>query len=535
MKLPVLSNYLYVPAEIVQPEHLDPYTYQIETTASAQDVAAPVMCQNCALWGMKWRKPEKTRTCADLGYTYTDSCRMYRPKSVKQKVIEEIVTYSREGDMYRFPRGDLGKLARVFSQVEIKDERVAPRLGFDIELKGCKLRPDQEGPIADWSRHGYGIIQAPTGFGKSVMFAALLCKLGLRTLVLADKEKHLDTVYEAIIDKTNIREVEEEQGHPVIGYLNQQVKIKVTGTRTSHEKFGMYYPITLSTYQSFNSDRGKLLLPHLKDKFGLVWHEESHHESAETFHEVTKSFNPWYRGGQTATPDRPDGRSCVMFDTIGPVVSKTERTNVTVPQCQFIHTGVYVDDYCFAGQYPTSSIDSWLGKSNAYFDAVLECVLDDIKADRKVLLFSKRKTFNAKLAMAIRMAGYEVAVMEGGAKTKGKKHKPQDWYATELREGRLNIIIGTSVIEENYNVPPLDCLHLPFINFTKVKEEQIVGRVTREVPGKAVPLVRVYTWRASSKMARTAEFWRRNVYKEFGFEIVPDRNMVNSGPTLDLD
>lgn len=974
-KSAILSNLLYVPADLVQPEHLDAYTYRVEQVQSTKQDHLPPICQNCQLWDKKWRKPDQG-TCASRGYTLTDSCRQFRPKTDRQKVEVEVLTWSREDDYYLFPRGDLGKLDKVFRNIDIVDSRVAPPLGFDLEMKEDRvLRPDQQAVADQWLTCGYGIVQASTGWGKcaahttlvatkrgiiqikdlvkhrrddhaepvtdlnvvasggydqpvshtyyqerkptlrvltergyevtgtrvhplqvldpdkglvwktlgemavgdfvavrpfplhgdpvritpllsdleihsssnpvsfpdvltpdlaellghltadgslgtrqhvwytkadpvlvqrvrdifagiglvlktaaatsqyyacsvvfhdvierlgvamttahhtvipwsclqsgpevaagflrglfsgdchvdawkrelayttasrelaktlqvlllgfdivstlrvkpvippghtepvdyyvvtltrqflsqfqdkigfvpgsekdqklasllaldtvdaavspqqlyrypingvmrrvykrhglrcgarsinleqclgargtppnpaqlrdflhhlrkddcdsdtdvaalqevsdlaaagvvftpvvsiedageqevfdlsvpgtewfvgngivnhnTVLMCYLLSKLRVRTLILADKVRHLQVVAEGLQEHTNIRDLERECGVPIFGILGEEVGFKPNGDRYSKEKFGVTYPITLSTYQSLTSKRGQKLLPTLRNQFGAVWHEEGHHEAADTFHAVTKSFNPYYRGGQTATPTRGDKMHVVMYDTIGPVTAKAT-TQMLVPKVQFIHTQVQVPDWCFRGQYAFTSIETFLAKDRTYFDCILETINEDLSAGRKVLLFSKRKALNYKLKQALHMMGWTVEVIDGDTKA-----KEQSWYSEKLLSGELNAIVGTTVIQENYNIPPLDCLHLPFANFTKETELQIVGRVLRtNVANKPQPLVRVYTWTANQKAAEIATHWRRNLYTSLGYEFDTDRNL---GPSL---
>jgi superfamily II DNA or RNA helicase len=367
---------------------------------------------------------------------------------------------------------------------------------------------------------GNGVVNHNT-----VVMAYLLSKMGMRTLVLADKVRHLQVVEEGLREHTNLDEVEKELGTAVCGELGTQVRFKPNGERYTIDKPGMVYPITLSTYQSLTSKNGKALLPHLRDQFGVVWHEESHHEAAETFHAVTKSFNPYYRGGQTATPQRGDKLHIVMFDTIGPVTALAQVETMT-PRVQFIHTGLVVPDWCFRGQYAMPTVESFLAKDREYFNHIVECICEDLANDRKVLVFSKRKALNQKLKQAVHMRGYEVEVIDGNT----KKVKEQSWYAQQMQDGKLNCIIGTQVIQENFNIPPLDCLHLPFTNFTEGLERQIVGRVLRSnVANKPQPLVRVYTWESTQKMAQTAVHWRRKLYSKLGYDFDQDRNL---GPTL---
>ena len=522
----ILSNALYVPKSLVQPQHLHPYTYVITNTANVQQTHLPPICEHCDRWGKKWR--QGGRTCEDMGHTLISSCNLFQHRSERQEQVTEVQTYSQEGDVYVFPRGDLGKLDRTFSGIPIVDQRSAPPLGFDLKFL-YTLRPDQQEVFNTWMRHGFGIVNAPTSWGKSILFASLVCAMNVRVIVLADKTRHLQVVEDGIRESTNLNEVERELGAVLCGTINEETRYR-GGTKYSVEKYGCVYPITLSTYQSLTSDRGRQLLPRLRDYFGCVWHEEGHHEAAETFHEVTKAFNPYYRGGQTATPTRGDQMEMVMYDTIGPVTAKST-TQVWTPRYSFLNTPVVVPDKCFRGMHATTIVESWLASDREYFECVRDAVLEDLRDGRRVLIYSKRVAFNRKMQQALHMAGYGAVSIDG--KTKPKE---QSWYTQELLADRLNAIIGTSVIAENYNIPPLDCLHLPFMNFTEQTEIQIVGRILRpNVVNKPQPLIRPYSWKSAQSLAKTAKFWRQKLYRKLGYIMDPERNIGKAPSITDID
>lgn len=162
-KLCVLNNVLWVPTEYVDDEAREEFTYRFEEIEYQPMLDLPQKCANCELWGKKWR-PGQT-TCAAKGYTLEDTCKSFSHK--KQAVSKEIVlkTYKDRPDGWtQFGRGDLGKIRRTFNDLGIKDERVAPELGIDLQCKAT-LYPEQQEVADKWLSKGYGLIQAPTGWG----------------------------------------------------------------------------------------------------------------------------------------------------------------------------------------------------------------------------------------------------------------------------------------------------------------------------------------------------------------------------------
>lgn len=536
--LTVLDNVLWVPSSCVddQPKK---FTYKFETVTYQPQLHLPSQCSSCELWNRKWRPGR--RTCADLGYTLSDVCNQFSHRKLPVKEEFIVKTWKKVNEDWTiFARGDLGKVEKLFGHLGIDDQRSAPSLDFDLECL-TTLYGHQQNVVDEWLQHGYGLLQAPTGWGKTVTWAWLVAHLGMRTLLLAQERRHLNVAYEGLMEHTNIAELEAELGVKLIGRLNKKYKIvgedPKTGLPVWREtaSFGKHYPITLSTFQSLNSKRGIRLRKKLKNYFGLVWCEEAHHESASTFHRVTKSFNPWYRGGQTATPSRKDQTHVAIFDTLGPVTARGTKESMT-PIVIFHNTNVFVPDSCFKVQYPKVQVINALARNKKYNEILLENVLEEIEEGRKVLVITERVKHGVSLMEKIKIHGY-VAVFLKGGKAKKKDEKEQVWYSEQLMLGKLDCIIGTKVLNENWDVPPLDSLHLPHPSFTKETEEQRVGRVRRfmrekqwsfmEEHGiewvKPQPRIHVYTWtcnddRKGGNYAGAAVGFREKLFRKWGFD-----------------
>ena len=162
-KLCVLNNVLWVPTQYVSDEARESFTYRFEEIEYQPMVDLPQKCANCSLWGKKWRPGSVT--CAQKGYTLEDICKSFEHK--QQPVAKEIVlkTYKDRPDGWtQFARGDLGKVRNTFRDLGIDDQRVAPALGIDLECTAT-LYPEQQAVADAWLKKGYGLIQAPTGWG----------------------------------------------------------------------------------------------------------------------------------------------------------------------------------------------------------------------------------------------------------------------------------------------------------------------------------------------------------------------------------
>jgi len=251
-----------------------------------------------------------------------------------------------------------------------------------------------------------------------------------------------------------------------------------------------------------------------------------HHESAPTFHAATRSFNAKYRGGQTATPSRKDQTHVAIFDTLGPVTAKGTKEAMT-PIVHFHASNVLVPDRIFRGKYIIPQLVNFLARNAAYQECLYEEILKECEEGRKILVVTERRNHAFRLKQKLNVQGFGCELIIGG-----QEMKDQNWYAEELLSGRVSVLIGTQVINENVNIPPLDSIHQPFPNFGKEREEQRVGRVRRYLSGsnyeylkengiewdKPQPRVHVYTWHATHNMAESSVGFRDRLYKKWGFD-----------------
>lgn len=274
--LAVLDNVLWVPSDVVDDQTED-FTYRFETVTYEPQLHLPSKCSNCDLWNKKWRPGR--RTCADLGYALHDVCGSFTHRKFPVREEHIVKTWKEVGEWTVFARGDLDKIENLFGHLGIDDQRAAPRLDFPLECK-YTLFPWQQKVVDQWLEHGYGILQAPTGWGKSIAWAWLIAKLRMRTLLLAQETRHVTVAYEAMMAATNIAELEQERGEKLVGRINKKYKITgedpETGLPIWRETAspGAHYPITLGTFQSFTSKRGIKLRKKLKNDFGVTWLEE---------------------------------------------------------------------------------------------------------------------------------------------------------------------------------------------------------------------------------------------------------------------
>jgi superfamily II DNA or RNA helicase len=155
-----------------------------------------------------------------------------------------------------------------------------------------ELREYQREALAAWRDTGErGVLELPTGSGKTVVAIAAMAALNVPTLVVVPTIDLLEQ-WE--------RELRTEFGDPIgrLGGGEQRVE-----------------PVTVSTY-----DSAYLRADELGDRFGCVVFDEVHHLGGEGYRQIARLLAARARLGLTATFERPDGAHESIEELVGPVI-----------------------------------------------------------------------------------------------------------------------------------------------------------------------------------------------------------------------
>jgi superfamily II DNA or RNA helicase len=144
-----------------------------------------------------------------------------------------------------------------------------------------------------------GVLELPTGSGKTVVALKAIERLSVPTLVVVPTIDLLEQ-WE--------RELEREFGGPIGRFGGGEQRLE---------------PITVSTY-----DSAYLKADSVGDRFGLVVFDEVHHLGGEGYREIARLLAAPAGLGLTATFERPDGAHEVVEDLLGPVVHRLDAADL---------------------------------------------------------------------------------------------------------------------------------------------------------------------------------------------------------------
>lgn len=406
------------------------------------------------------------------------------------------------------PRGMLREVMLRHPGVPVADRRICPP--WHLETTPIALRDYQEPLVRSLTAAGQGFGISPTGSGKTVMAMALMGRLRTPAIMLVNTT--------VLLDQT-IAQIKKFLG--------------VQAGRIGDSTFDLQ-DITVSTIQTLVStmERDPVLMRDVTSRFGLVILDEADLGAARTFRAVLESFPAKYRFGVTATPNRTDGLSQVVFDVIGPIVHRVP-VDILIASGAIVPSAVVTVQTTFSPanipmQTLTSQQESRLKRSgrlprpgidhtalinllceNAERNQMLVDTITRLHESKSVVL-TERVEHAAGLAAGLRAAGLPACSLTGETPKKQRVD-----ILSRLAAGTLPVLVSIpSLVGRGFDLPSIDTVFLVVPNGNAGKTQQILGRVLRPSPGKergrivdfvdsGVPLLRRY---AKDRAAVYAKF-----------------------------
>ncbi|MEF8888228.1 MAG: DEAD/DEAH box helicase family protein [Haloarculaceae archaeon] len=171
------------------------------------------------------------------------------------------------------------------------EDRVLDLPALDL-ASAYELRPYQREALDAWTdADRRGVVELPTGSGKTVIGLAAIVAVGEPALVVVP----------------TIDLLEQWRGE-----LQQEFDADVGQLGGGTQRVG---EVTVATY-----DSAYLRADELGDRFGLAVFDEVHHLGGEGYRDIARLLAAPARLGLTATFERPDGAHEAVADLLGPVV-----------------------------------------------------------------------------------------------------------------------------------------------------------------------------------------------------------------------
>lgn len=407
---------------------------------------------------------------------------------------------SKRGD-YIIPRGFLKNIERYLFQnsmpFQIEDKSIkTPNKAFRCRFK---IYNYQKKALHEILKNNMGILEAPPGYGKTIIALATLVYRKQRTLIVVHTRELLAQWIQKIGD--------------VLGIEKGDVGIIGGGK----EKIGKN--ITVATYQSLVRKNLKIIV----DKIGYIIVDECHRVPANTFQKVVKEFKARYLLGLTATPFRKDKLQKLMFLYMGEIIHRIDPDKISseLKGVDSILEIRYTDFYpTFEKIKKYKKIIEALTEDENRNNLIARDIIGEYSLDKSILVLTGRKGHCLEISQRL---GQKVkhSVLTGNLSQKVRREILRDF-----KDKKIRVLIATGqLIGEGIDLPFLDTLFLVFPTSSKTRLIQYIGRVQRKNKGKSIS--KVYDYYDQYVSVLNIMFQKRKkIYEKLGIKQIRPENKV---------
>lgn len=396
------------------------------------------------------------------------------------------------------PRGCLDELSAFCEtnkiNIELKDER----------LKGKKIKASFQGKLKDEQSKAYkeliekdfGILSAPTAFGKTVLASRIISQRKVSTLILVHRKQL------AVQWKQKLKE-----------FLNIEAGIIGGG---KNKPAGI---IDIAIMQSLIKQEN---LAEFLSNYGQLIVDECHHLAAYKFEQIAKEYRGKYVLGLTATYERKDGHHPIIQMQCGNIVYKEEQTkkqfNSLVKTC-------FTD---FVYNFETQQINDIyqdIIKDNERNKKIVNDIEKAITEKRSIIVLTERTEHAQILYDLLKDKTKNLFFITGKMKNKDIKTILENIKKSEKTE-ELIIISTGKYIGEGFDEARLDTLFLTMPISWKGTLIQYAGRLNRDYEHKKDVIIYDY---ADIKVPVLEKMYKRRLkgYKLLNYEFFETENQLN--------
>lgn len=359
------------------------------------------------------------------------------------------------------PRGAMGLILFFCKEMGIRYQiidqcRTLPEQ--DFTFAGI-LKEYQQSATADILGRDFGVLQAPTGSGKTIMALSIIAERRQPCLIIVHSKELLSQWVERIEQFLAIPRAE-------IGIIG-------------NGKHRIGEQVTVGIINSIYTIAGSL-----KNHFGHIVVDECHRCPSRTFTDAVTSFDCRYMLGLSATPWRRDGLTKLIGWNLGRKVEvrQTDLTeeDIIIDVEVITRETTFVTDYDASEEY--SQMLSELTEDNSRNRLIVGDIIKEASNGGGVcLVLSDRKEHCHTLHDMLSKQGMNSDVLTGSVCNGERKT-----IVERLNSGGVKVLIATGqLIGEGFDAKSLQTLFLT----TPIKFDgrllQYLGRILRSAPGKS--------------------------------------------------
>ncbi len=366
------------------------------------------------------------------------------------------------------PRGCWPEVERLLQtnrvSLVLTDERF-PGTAIAADFLGDLTESQLEAATA-LSKYEFGVLSAPTGFGKTVIGAWLIAQRRVNTLVLVHRQQLLDQWRERLATFLDL-------DPKAIGQFG--------GGR--HRATGI---VDVALLQSL-SRKGEV--NDLVAGYGQVIVDECHHVPAFNFERVLAEARARFVVGLTATPIRKDGHEPIITFQCGPIRSKVDAKEQAAARPFDHEVVVHTTDFHLAEGAATEpgiqEVYSLLIADEARTRLIVDDVLKAVRDGKSPLVLTERTEHLERMAALLTDQGFRVVTLRGGTSAKQRRLVAETIQSIPDEEPRVLLATGR-YIGEGFDDARLDTLFLTLPVSWRGTIQQYAGRLHRLHANKQV-------------------------------------------------
>lgn len=372
-----------------------------------------------------------------------------------------IQLFRQKQDSLILPRGYFPVVIRALraesTRFEVVDQTICPPAQFSPP--GGQLWPFQVKALDDLLRFPTGILESPTGSGKTVVLLSAIPRLKTNALILVHTTELLNQTAERVQSWLGIKP-------GVIGGGKEDIR-----------------PVTVAMIQTLA--RRDLEGSRLASYFGAVLVDECHHSPATTWARILEQLPAKYRYGFSASCWRKDGLGFLMTRLIGSKTATVTRQEaetagkIVRPDVEVVPTDYF---------YPLQDTSEWITmitdliRDQERNFLIKQEVAKRIATDTRALILTDRIEHANLLSRMLRDLSPRLLTGELSKQERAEVMR-------QVRAGAQLTIATTHLLGEGIDVPGWDLLFLVTPISGGPKTLQVAGRVSRAAPGKDRALI----------------------------------------------
>jgi superfamily II DNA or RNA helicase len=382
-----------------------------------------------------------------------------------------------------FPTGLLSIAKQYFKDhkidFQIVGKRVRPEPNYSVELAPeIQLRPYQKDVVNSGVKLGRGIIQSPTGSGKTVMAAGLIASLKVKPFVFfvtsIDLLTQAKEEFERLL-QTNGSPIHVGQiGGGVIDFGDVTVMTVQTAVRALGEEWDEKHKFDADdTDDKTNVAKCAMQIQELMRTAKGVICDEVQHWRAETCQLVCRNLEQaYFTFGCSATPWRDEGDDLVIQSCFGRKIveisaSRLIREGYLIrPSIKMVHVLQTRSKYMTWQKIYQDRVT----ENKPYNGLIANIAQEYVNNNRLVLLLVQRVKHGKSLERLIKGATF----VSGNSPKSEREQAIRD-----LRGRQIKCLISTVIFDEGIDVKPLDTVILAGQGKSRVRAMQRIGRIMR--------------------------------------------------------